>query len=165
MLRECNTVTIDSYVGLSIAINIFYRLAYWALLFIAGYQLNIMLRENLGSPSKIIKIVLLAIMAVMFALSCGLIGVVSYNNWTQTSAGYDADAQFILDAYEQLRVAYAVLLFLSILVTSALSVMTVIAMRAKRICSGVSSTRSIPHSKLTPHIRTFWHTSLPWLSA
>ncbi|KAL6707570.1 hypothetical protein ACN47E_003919 [Coniothyrium glycines] len=133
VLRECGTVDLDSYYSLAIATTVFYRLAYWALLFVAGYVLNIMLRKSLGSPSMIIKVILLAVVGIVFALSCALIGVTAYNNWTQTSAGYDADAELIREPADQLRVAYAVLFLITVLITGGLSVMTVLAMRAGKL--------------------------------
>lgn len=115
----------------------FYRFAYLSLLFVAGYVLNVKLCESFGKSSRSIKVALLAEMGVVFALSCGIIGVTAYNNWTQTSAGYDAGAPLIIEPAERLRVAYAVIFFFSVLATSALSILTVVGARSKQISGGV----------------------------
>jgi len=136
VLRECGTVDLDSYYSLSIATSIFYYLAYYALLFVVAYTLNIMLRSHLGGSIMPFKIILLAILAIMFALSCAIMGVNSYNNWTQTSAGYDADAELLMEPAERLRVAYSVLFLLSVLISGGLSLITIFAMRSRRLAGG-----------------------------
>jgi hypothetical protein len=138
VLRECGTVDLDSYYSLSIATSIFYYLAYYALLFVVAYTLNIMLRNHLGGSIMPFRIILLAMLAVMFALSCAMMGINSYNNWTQTSAGYDAHAELLMEPAERLRVAYSVLFLLSVLISGGLSLVTIFAMRSRRLAGGVS---------------------------
>ncbi|KAF2853985.1 hypothetical protein T440DRAFT_476597 [Plenodomus tracheiphilus IPT5] len=131
VLLECNTVVRSSYYALAIAMTVFYYLAYWILLFIVVYTLNTMLREHLGSSSSTLKIVLLAIVGVMFAVTAAHIGITSYNLWTATDAGYSSNANFIIHPAERLRTAWNVLYFLSVIAAGFFALMTLFAMRSR----------------------------------
>ncbi|KAI8938269.1 hypothetical protein NX059_005928 [Plenodomus lindquistii] len=131
VLLECGTVASTLY-SLAIASSIFYLLAYWTLLFVVVYTLNTLLREHLESPSKAIKMLLLAIVGVMFAITAAHIGVTSYNLWAATDDGYSSNANFIIHPAEQLRVAWNVMYFLSVITAGVLSLLTIFAMRSRR---------------------------------
>lgn len=138
----------DSYLSLLIANNVFWYLAIWTLLFVVVYTLNSMLRERLGGVTILFKAIYLAIVGLMFVLTCGEIGVASYNIWTQTEAGDEADAFPIVHPAEQLRLAYNVMYFLSVIASGALSLMTIFALRSKLHPLGVSYTQTAMNEKV-----------------
>lgn len=152
VLQECDTITIYDYYNWQIPIVIFSFLSYWLLLFVVVYTLNAMLREHLGQFTAVFKIACLAIVGIMGALTCGLIGVVSYNRWTNTEAGLDRDATFFVDAEVNLRIAYWVLYLLSVLAAGALALLTIFQLRSRRDRGGVGSVIllvSVTREKLT----------------
>ncbi|KAF1848429.1 uncharacterized protein K460DRAFT_275791 [Cucurbitaria berberidis CBS 394.84] len=132
ILQECDTINTDRYYSLLIATNVFWYLAYWLLLFVVVYVLNTMLRERLSGVTAVYKVIYIAILGVMFAITCGQIGLTCYNLWTQTEAGYDANADLIVHPAEQLRVAYSVLYLISVIASGALSLMTIATLRSRR---------------------------------
>ncbi|CAO2654286.1 Nn.00g110190.m01.CDS01 [Neocucurbitaria sp. VM-36] len=136
VLVECGTVNLNSYYSLLIASNVFWYVGYWLLLFVIVYVLNTMLRERLGGVTVVFKVIYLAILGLMFALTCGQIGLSCYNLWTQTDAGYDAGAQLLTYSAERVRIAYSVLYFLSVLASGALSLVTVFSLRSRRHATG-----------------------------
>lgn len=147
VLRECDTMNISSYYSLLIATNIFWYLGYWLLLFVVVYVLNTMLREHLGGMTRIYKVIYLVILVFMFALTCGQMGLSSYNLWTQTEDGYDADAEVLIYPAERLRIAYTVFYLLSVLASGAFSLIAIFAMRSRRLPGGVSVPPFLLHNK------------------
>lgn len=151
MLQECGTADSSTYFGIYIATNIFYYLAYWLLLCVVVYILNTMLREHLGGMTRVYKVIYIAILGFMFALTVAQIGLSSYNLWTQTNAGYDANAEPVIYPAEGLRIAYIVLYLVSVLVSGALSLQAIFAMRSRRLPGGVSPLYTpFPCKSLTP---------------
>ncbi|OAL52110.1 hypothetical protein IQ07DRAFT_403499 [Pyrenochaeta sp. DS3sAY3a] len=136
VLQECGTADSSTYFGIYIATNIFYYLAYWLLLFVVVYTLNTMLREHLGGMTSVYKVIYIAILGFMFALTVAQIGISSYNLWTQTNGGYDANAEPIIQPAEGLRIAYIVFYLVSVLVSGALSLQAIFAMRSRRLPGG-----------------------------
>ena len=97
-----------------------------------------MLRAQLGHMATIFKVIFLAIVGVMAVLTCTLIGLQSYNNWTQTEAGSDGYARPLLQETARFRVAYFTLYMLSVLASGALALMTIMSLRKSRSPAGVS---------------------------
>lgn len=128
----------DSYLSLLIAIDIFAYLAYWMLLFVVVYVLNTMLCERLGGVTLVLRVIYIGILGLVFVLTCAQIGVSSYNTWTQTEAGFDADATPIVYPAERVRLAYNVMYFLGVIASSVLSLMAVFALRSRQHPVGVS---------------------------
>lgn len=138
VLLECDAVTRTSYYSLGIAYNVFYYLGCWSLLFVVVYTLNTMLRQYLGKTSVIIKAILVAIVGIMFFVTVAHMSMASYNLWAASDAGYNANAEFVIEAAERLRTAWNVLYFLSVILAGALSLFTVFAMRSRHLSGGVS---------------------------
>ncbi|KAH9861628.1 hypothetical protein J1614_011380 [Plenodomus biglobosus] len=131
VLLECDAVVSSNYYSIAIAMTVFYSLAYWTLLFVVVYTLNTMLRERLGNSSSMIKIFLLAIVGVMFAITAAHMGVSCWNLWAVTDAGYWSDADLIARPAEQLRTAWNVMYFLSVVAGGILALITAFSMRSR----------------------------------
>ncbi|KAF2027895.1 hypothetical protein EK21DRAFT_70981 [Setomelanomma holmii] len=127
VLQQCGTIGYYDYFNWAIAITVFAFLGYWLLLFVVVYTLNSMLRAQTGHRPVVFKIVTLAIVVLMGILTCTLIGMQSYNNWTQTEAGYDTNADAIIWETARFRVAYYALYMLSVLASGALALITIIS--------------------------------------
>ena len=139
MLSECQTGGPDTYAGINIAINIFFNIGYWLLLFVVIYVLNIMLRRQLGGPIAIFKVICLVIVGVMLALICGYIGVTCYNAWTVSEAGLFGDLEPLYQEAAQLGTATNVLALVSILAGGGLALMTLFSLRSRQHPASVSS--------------------------
>lgn len=107
-------------------------------MFVVVYTLNTMLRQYLGKTSVIIKAILVAIVGIMFFVTVAHMSMASYNLWAASDAGYNANAEFVIEAAERLRTAWNVLYFLSVILAGALSLFTVFAMRSRHLSGGVS---------------------------
>lgn len=140
VLRECGTTDYFSYYSWAIAINIFYWIACFLLMFVVVYTLNTMLRAQLGHASAIYKYGLLAIMVILGLLTCGQIGFSSYINWTQTqsSNGFGFSRDLPYEAAQQYRAAINAFYLVSILAAAALAFMTLMSLRSRRSPAGVS---------------------------
>lgn len=136
VLVECGTFNIDVGAGMNIVIEISWSLGAWLLFFIVVYVLNTLLRQELGGATAIYKVICLAISGVMLALTCADVGISSYNNWTMSSAGYDANAAAIEYPFVHLLLAEYVLFLVGVLVSGALSLMTIFALRSRRLPGG-----------------------------
>lgn len=138
VLRECNTIETTSYLDFFVATAVFWYLAFWLLLFVFLYTLNTMLREQLGNVKAVFKFIYLGILGVMFALTAGVIGLSCYNIWYQGQDNYSYyySSNSLIVPTQQLRVAYGVLYFLSVLAASALALMTVFQLRSRQHPTG-----------------------------
>lgn len=121
VLVECETLAGSSYYSIAIAMTVFYYLAYWTLLFVVVYMLNTTLRDH---TIVIIKIVLLAIVGIVFAITAAHIGVSSWNLWAVTDAGYWSNSRLIIRSAKELRVAWSVLYLLAVLAAGVLALMS-----------------------------------------
>jgi hypothetical protein len=138
VLIECQTTGYSTYYSISIASSIFYGLGAWGLFFVVVYQLNTMLRENLGGRTGVFRIAPLVIVGVMFAMTVGYLGLSSYNLWTETNAGYNNGSWLYLPQ-EKLQLARQVLYLLGLMASGALSMMTIFSMRSRSLSGGVRS--------------------------
>jgi hypothetical protein len=134
---QCGTTDSDSYYHWQIAISIFYLLSEWLLLVVFVWTLGTMLREQLGQLAAIFKFLYFAMIGILGALTCALIGLSSYNYWANTEAGYEHDAVTLGRAQIQVRLTYYVLYKISVLVAGGLAVMTIMSLRSKRHPAGV----------------------------
>jgi len=137
MLRECKSSGYDSYYNLVIAYAIFFRVSNYILLVVVVWSVNILLRKRLNSGRTFYKGICLAIISVMGALTCGYIGLSSYNTWTLTAAGSEFFRRSKSAEAIKLAVAYWILYLLSIVASGALSIVTLLSMRSKRVPIGV----------------------------
>lgn len=136
VLVECGAFNLDAAAGIGIVIDISWSLGSWLLFFIVVYVLNTLLRQELGGAIAIYKVICLAITGVMLALACADAGISSYNDWTMSSAGYEANAEAIEYPWLHLLLAEYVLLLVGVLVSGALSLMTIFALRSRRLPGG-----------------------------
>lgn len=143
VLVECGAFNLDAAAGIGIVIDISWSLGSWLLFFIVVYVLNTLLRQELGGAIAIYKVICLAITGVMLALACADAGISSYNDWTMSSAGYEANAEAIEYPWLHLLLAEYVLLLVGVLVSGALSLMTIFALRSRRLPGGVSALHTL----------------------
>ncbi len=136
MLSQCNEGGFNTYYSLLIPSYIFLNLGYWLLIFVYIYVLNIMLRERLGGSALIYKVICLAIVGILFALFCGLIGIQSYDLWSQTGDGFGE--QPLIYSEIKLTTALDVLVFVATLAAAGLSIMTLVSLRSKQHPASVS---------------------------
>jgi hypothetical protein len=139
VMMECDTMDYSKYYNMLIASNIFYFLGTWGLFFVVVYQLNTMLRAQLGGLNAVFKVVPLVIVVVMFAITAGYLGLSSYNIWTETDAGYSGGGSWLYGPQVKLQLAKSVLYLLGLIISGALSMMTIFAMRSRGLPGGVSS--------------------------
>jgi hypothetical protein len=57
VMMECDTMDYSTYYNMLIASNIFYFLGTWGLFFVVVYQLNTMIRTQLGGLNAVFKVV------------------------------------------------------------------------------------------------------------
>jgi len=153
VLSQCEVGDSDSIYNWNIAITVFTYLGYWLILFVLVYQLGAMLREQVGKFSLPFKIIYLAVMGVMGALTVSLMGVACYNLWTLTDAGTYRDGDSLFMTAAHFRVAYYVLYMLSVLGAGALALITVLSLRS----------RSNPAGDLIGWIVTLFVATLVWV--
>ncbi|KAF2687623.1 hypothetical protein K458DRAFT_167431 [Lentithecium fluviatile CBS 122367] len=136
MLRECKTTDYYTYYDWSIAFGIFFYLANFLLLVVFVWGVNILLRERIGSGRGVYKAICLVILGVIGALTCGYIGLHSYNQWTVTPDGQDANVYGKGDDETKLAMAYYSLYMISVVASGVLSIVTIVSMRSKRMAIG-----------------------------
>jgi len=141
VLLQCRQTDFYSVYSWNIATTVFYNLSYILLLFVVVYTLNMMLRQQLGHVSKILKIALLVIVVFMGAITCVRIGLRSYYNWTfmqglnSSWSSRAARVQFML-AVQRFSMAWDALYLLSVLAAGALALMTIVQLRSRRSPAG-----------------------------
>lgn len=160
VLLQCRQTDFYSVYSWNIATTVFYNLSYTLLLFVVVYTLNMMLRQQLGHVSKILKIALLVIVVFMGAITCVRIGLRSYYNWTfmqglnSSWSSRAARVQFML-AVQRFSMAWDALYLLSVLAAGALALMTIVQLRSRRSPAGVSCTeiffRESTNNGIGPH--------------
>lgn len=138
MLQECKTMDIFDYYNFAIAYNIFEKLANFLLLVVVLYGVNSLLRSHSGNNPSSMKIIYGAVLGVMGILTCVVIGMQSYNYWTFTEAGWDADTY--LYSSTKVAMAYYVLYLLSAIGAGVLALMAVMSMRSRSMPTKVSTT-------------------------
>jgi hypothetical protein len=106
------------------------------LLVVVVWTLNTMLRAQLGHSTTVFKAIYIVIVAIMGALTCVLIGLACYNDWTQTQVGRVRYTVYLFDVEAKYRVAYHTLYLLSVLASGGLAVMTIMSLRSKRHPAG-----------------------------
>jgi hypothetical protein len=152
IMIQCDTLSYSSYYNIIIASNIFYGLGTWGLFFVVTYQLNKMLREQHGGSNMVFKVVPLVIVAVMFAITAGHLGLSSYNVWSETDAGYNAGGSWIYGVQEKLQLAKSILQLSGLIASGALCMMTIFAMRSRSLPGGVCSPYIPPKRSLAKHV-------------
>ncbi|KAF2819822.1 hypothetical protein CC86DRAFT_334935 [Ophiobolus disseminans] len=134
VLQECETTSYFSYYNWAIAISIFLNLGYWLLLFVVVFTLNTMLQAQLSHASNLYKYLLLAVVGLMAALTCGQIGFSSYINWSQTELGRSTRSYRHVPylVAQQYRAAFYSLYLVSVLASGALALKTILSLRSRR---------------------------------
>jgi hypothetical protein len=99
-----------------------------------------MLQKQLGRSTTIFKAILLGIVGVLGALTCVIMGMICYFNWTQSQPYRHRyrTVYSILSALQQIRVAYVSLYLLSVVVSGSFSLKTIMSLRSRRNPAGVS---------------------------
>ncbi|KAH5374225.1 hypothetical protein HBI49_053620 [Parastagonospora nodorum] len=137
ILRQCETTTIASSFYWSVAISIFTMISYWLFLVVVVFTLNTMLRRQLGTghSNAIFKIIPLAIIALIGVLACVVAGMAAYLN-AETGRIYTSRYRYgysnvgsIVYPLSGLRVAFYSLYLISLLVSGALALKTIMSLR------------------------------------
>ncbi|KAF2796596.1 hypothetical protein K505DRAFT_359177 [Melanomma pulvis-pyrius CBS 109.77] len=128
MLQECRTTDFRSFYQWAIAFLLFFRLSNFLLLVLVVYNVNDLLRQLHGHNPSYFKFIYGFILAIMGALTCGLVGIQCYN---ASVSAYVSSGPSLGDAEIRLRLAYYVLYLVSILAAGALAAATVVSMRAR----------------------------------
>jgi uncharacterized integral membrane protein len=135
-MYECSELSYIDYWNVIIASNVMSSLADWALLIVIVYILNSMLFKQLESSSSWTKTVLRIIVGVMFAVIVA--DMVLFNYIFSRSDYPDYDLVFLSHALDGLSLTLDVLWLISIVVSAAISLSKISAMRPRRLPGGVS---------------------------
>jgi hypothetical protein len=143
VLQQCDVGASMSYYSWSIAIVIFSYISYWLFLVVIVFTLNAMLRRQLdvGHSNTVYKIIPLAIVGIMGLLSCALAGLTAYTNHSLATSRFlsaSSDLYLIIIDQTRLNLAYWVLYLVSVLVSGALALMTILSLRKAGKAGGVS---------------------------
>ncbi|KAH7115317.1 hypothetical protein B0J11DRAFT_129394 [Dendryphion nanum] len=129
VLWECQSTDENDYYNVAIAYSIFFRIAYYFLLIVVVWGVNVILRDRLGGAYPVVyKFVINGLLTFMGLLTVAFIGLQSYNLFSSTDAGSGyrlsmQTAQFIL--------AYWVLYMVTLIVGSALALVTITQLRTR----------------------------------
>jgi len=159
VLLECDAVDLSTADSIAIVFNMYYYLAYWALLVVVVYTLNIMLREHLDTASAITKRTLLTIINAMFAVTAAQIAMTSYNLWV---ARHHGTPSVIGLPAEHLRTAWTVLYLASVLAAGTIAIRSIFAMRSSQQPEQVLHPK---HSHRPILLLNQEQTLLPWVLA
>ncbi|KAF2274795.1 uncharacterized protein EI97DRAFT_89215 [Westerdykella ornata] len=128
-LRECQVGDyINDYLAIAITAGVLLPLAEFLLLVLVVWSLNKALRDPLGGRQFLFKISSAAMLAVVGCITCAVIGLSSYNTWTATDDGRGSDP--LNSEMQQLSLAYYILYLLASVTGSAISVVTILALRS-----------------------------------
>jgi hypothetical protein len=134
-MDECSELSYMDYWNVIIASNVMFSMADWALLIIIVYILNFMLFKQLESSFSGTKTVLRIIVGVMFAV---IVADMVLVNYLFSRNGYlDNDLVFLTLASQGLSLTRDVLWLLSIIISAAISLSNISAMRSRRLPGGV----------------------------
>jgi hypothetical protein len=142
VMIQCDTLDSSTYYNMQIASNIFYQLGTWGLFSVVIYVLNSLLRTHRDGSKMLFKGIPLAIVAAMFVITAGYVGLASYNTWTQIDGGYYAWGPGLYGHQAKLQLARSILYLLGLIASGVLSMMSIFAMRSRGLPGGVSSSSS-----------------------
>lgn len=138
MLRECKTTDDNSYYSWFIAWTVFRELGLYLLLVVVFYGVNDLLRNHLGSNPGLFKILYGIVLGIMGVLTAAYLGLECYNLWLLTDDGMDSDQERHIWEELRLAIAYYVLYLIVVIAGGALSIVSIVSMRSRRLNTNVS---------------------------
>lgn len=122
---------------MAIASNTLGFISVWGMLFLVVYQVNILLRKQLGSAVMMFRIICVAMVGVIGALYIASLSISSYL-WWETPNMWRDDQWSLQLSSQRLSLAVRALYLLCVIVSAALSTMTLSGLRRAQLAAGVS---------------------------
>ncbi|XP_014555890.1 hypothetical protein COCVIDRAFT_101347 [Bipolaris victoriae FI3] len=135
LVAQCQSGGLQEVRDLSLASNIIGIISIWGMLFLVVYQVNVLLRRQLGSAVMMFRIICLAVIGVMGALYIAYIGLFSYL-WLERERMWREDRYRLQESSRRLSLALVGLYLLCVIVSAALATMTLSGLRRAQIAAG-----------------------------
>jgi hypothetical protein len=137
-MSECDSINYVDYLNVVAASRIMSSLADWMLLFVFVYVLNSMLLKQLGISGS--KTVLLIVIGVMFAVTVADISLDSYVLLTNDFLGGGLALAAVVS--QGLSLTLEILWMVSVIISAAVSLSNISALRSRSLPGGVSLERA-----------------------
>ncbi|EMD97109.1 hypothetical protein COCC4DRAFT_41208 [Bipolaris maydis ATCC 48331] len=136
LLRSlCGTGGFPESRDMAIASNTLGFISVWGMLFLVVYQVNILLRKQLGSAVMMFRIICVAMVGVIGALYIASLSISSYL-WWETPNMWRDDQWSLQLSSQRLSLAVRALYLLCVIVSAALSTMTLSGLRRAQLAAG-----------------------------
>lgn len=136
VMSQCDNIDYIDYWNINVASAIMSGLANAALLFVFVYVLNSMLHKQFGNMSSGSKTVLLITIGVAFAVILADVSMFAYVALADNSL--ESNWDFALLVSNGLDLAYDIVWMIVVIISAAMSLSNVSALRSRRLPGGVS---------------------------